>query len=661
MHRNRYIYRLACVIALALLTLAVSPTAASATAIAAPTLRLDQGLAPAGMATTDLEAFLDTVIGEQMALDHIPGAIVSVVTGGQIVVAKGYGYADVEQRTPMRADTVFAPGSVAKLVTWTAVMQLVEQGKLDLHTDVNRYLQHVQIPATYPEPITLAHLLTHTAGFEEIPQLNAAFLVQDSSMLKPLETIITRVPARIHAPGQIAAYCNYCTALAGEIVAEVSGEPFEQYVARRIFQPLGMQRSTFAQPLPPDLAAASAAYYKVDAAGAPHRTQLLYMQHAPIGALNTTATDMAHFMIAHLQDGRYGDGRILQAASAQDMHRQHYAFDPRLPGITWGWFEDSYNGVRLITHAGNNEHSGALLALLPDQQTGIFMGFNRRTSEHARWAVLHAFLDHAYPAPAPPDVQPPADFAQRAERFAGAYRSTRRFDSTIQKLSDSFNPANTVVANADGTLSVTGPGAGLTERDGTAKRWVEIAPLLFREVGGQATLAFRAGAAGQITALAVSTFPFVSYERLAWYDQGLVQLGAAGLALFTLLTTGLAWLVGALVRRIRHAPDTRSPLERHVRRVAAALIVLNLLLVGSVLVWMSDGTLVTSIPPALYVTVALGLIEVLGAAALAIGAVQVWRRRAGGLFGRLHYTLLTLAALGMVAFLQSTRLLGLHV
>jgi len=538
---------------------------------------------------------------------------------------------------------------------------LVEQGKLDLHTDVNRYLQHVQIPATYPEPITLAHLLTHTAGFEEIPQLNAAFLVQDPSLLKPLESVIARAPARIHAPGQIAAYCNYCTALAGEIVAEISGEPFEQYVARHIFEPLDMPRSSFAQPLPRDLAAASAAYYKVDAAGAPHRTQLPYMQHAPIGALNTTAADMAHFMIAHLQSGRYGDGRILQAATAQDMHQQHYAFDSRLPGITWGWFEDTYNGVRVLYHAGNNTDSGGLLVLLPDQRTGLFLGFNRRTDEHARWAVLHAFLDHYYPAPAPPAVQPPADFAERAARFTGSYRSTRRFDSTLQKLTEWFNQANTVIANTDGTLSVTGPGAGLKERGGSPKHWVEIAPLLFREVGGQATLAFRADADGQISALAVSRFPFENYERLAWYEQGLVRLGAAGLALFMLLATGLAWLIGALIRRMRRQADGRPLLERCVRRVAAAVILLNLLLLGSALLWIADPSLVSSIPPALYVTVGLGLLDVLGAIALAIGAVQVWRQRAGNLLGRLHYTLLTLAALGMVAFLQSARLLGLHV
>jgi hypothetical protein len=177
-----------------------------------------------------------------------------------------------------------------------------------------------------------------------------------------------------------------------------------------------------------------------------------------------------------------------------------------------------------------------------------------------------------------------------------------------QQLRVDRQPSSRHIWRAGAYLAVGADQLGVVLHHVTPKRWVEIAPLLFREVSDQATLAFRADAAGQIAALAVSTFPFVSYERLAWYEHGVVQLGAAGLALFILPATGLAWLVGALIRRMRHVPDTRSPLER---RVAAAVIVLNLLLVGSVLVWMSDGALVTSIPPALYVTVALGVIEVL--------------------------------------------------
>ena len=114
-----------------------------------------------------MEAFLDKLLGREMEKHHIAGAAVSVVKDGKLFFAKGYGYADLENGIPVDPEqTIFRIGSVAKLFTWTAVMQLVEQGKLDLDADINTYLDF-RIPDTYPQPITLKHLLTHTSGFED--------------------------------------------------------------------------------------------------------------------------------------------------------------------------------------------------------------------------------------------------------------------------------------------------------------------------------------------------------------------------------------------------------------------------------------------------------------------------------------------------------------
>lgn len=610
----------------------------------------------------ELEAFMDEVIGQQMALDRLPGATIAIVKDGQLLFAKGYGYADVATQMPVQAaTTVFRSGSVSKLFTWTAVMQLVEQGKLDMNTDVNTYLRHFQIPKTFDQPITLQNLLTHTAGFEE-RELNGTTVVQDVAALKPLaEALAQAMPARVRAPGQLVSYCNYCAALAGEIVADVSAEPFEQYIADHIFKPLGMNRSTFAQSLSPELARNRAVGYQIDANGMTQAVQDPYVPLGPAGIMSTTATDMARFMIAQLEGGRYDQAQILQPATLKAMHQQRYAFDQRLPGITWGFFEGQRNGVRTLWHGGNIAGFGSWLTLLPQQRVGIYIGFNAKSREYARLAVINAFIDRFYPAPAPQAIQPPADFARRAARFTGSFRTTRRSEMTVQKLLAYFTPSNRVVANADGTLSVEGPGAGLAERDGTPKRWVETEPLLFQEVGGQATLAFRADTAGQITALLVSSFPFVAYERQAWYDQGSVQLGGLALAMLMLLGTGSAWLVAAIIRRIRRRRAARTPLEQRAQRLAIMVMVVNLLLVISVALWLPTDEIVYGLPPAFYATLVLGALSGLGAAGMAITTVLVWRRRAWQLGGRLNYTLLTLAALGIVAFLQYARLLGLHV
>src|SRR5688572_24051006 len=203
------------------------------------------------MTAADVETFLDGMVPLQLALSDIAGATVSVVKDGKLLFAKGYGFADVQKKQKVSPqDTLFRPGSISKLFTWTAVMQLFEQGKLDLDRDVNEYLDY-KIPDAFGKPITLKHILTHTPGFEE--QIKDLFLT-DSTKPNLGQYLKTHIPGRIYPPGTVPAYSNYATAVAGYIVERVSGRPFDEYVAENILKPLNMTRSTFTQPLPADLA-----------------------------------------------------------------------------------------------------------------------------------------------------------------------------------------------------------------------------------------------------------------------------------------------------------------------------------------------------------------------------------------------------------------------
>src|SRR5205809_3067196 len=201
----------------------------------------------------DFETFLDALIPSQLRNRNIAGAVVSVVKDGQVLFQKGYGYADFEAKKPVLPEqTLFRPGSISKLFTATAVMQLVEQGKLDLDRNVNDYLDFT-IPKTYPEPVTLRQLLTHTAGFEET--LKNLFVAHENE-IKPLRTyLLNQIPARIFPPGKVPSYSNYGFTLAGYIAERVSGEEVERYIDNHILKPLRMTNSTFNQPLPPELAA----------------------------------------------------------------------------------------------------------------------------------------------------------------------------------------------------------------------------------------------------------------------------------------------------------------------------------------------------------------------------------------------------------------------
>src|SRR5215217_5843837 len=256
----------------------------------------------------ELEAFLDKELAREMKKHHIAGAAVSVVKDGELFFAKGYGYADLQNKIPVDPErTNFRIGSTAKLFTWTAVMQLVEEGKLDLDTDINDYLDF-RIPDTYPQPITLKDLMTYTPGFED--RYYERLAKDPNDLLPPREWLISHMPARVSPPGEVAAYSSYGTALAGYIVARVSGKPYDQYIQEHILNPLGMAHTTAHSPTPQDIRAhASKGYTYKDGAFKvfPDYSDMGQPAMAPAGGMQSSATDMARFMIAQLRDGRHGD------------------------------------------------------------------------------------------------------------------------------------------------------------------------------------------------------------------------------------------------------------------------------------------------------------------------------------------------------------------
>ena len=296
---------------------ALARRAASAICIAATAASLAhaQKASPPALTTDDANAWLDGYLPYALKVGDIAGAVVAVVKDGQILTMRGYGFSDVAKRAPVDPrTTLFRPGSVSKLFTWTAVMQQVEQGKIDLDADVNTYLDF-KIPPRDGKPITMRALMQHAAGFEE----QAKDIMSTNGTAVPrFDTILKRwTPKRIYDVGTTPAYSNYGASLAGYIVQRVSGEPFDAYVERHILTPLDMTHSTFRQPLPPNLAPLMSKGYTA-ASKKPDEFEMV--GPSPAGSLSSTAEDMAHFMIAHLANGAYHGTLILQPATAELMH-----------------------------------------------------------------------------------------------------------------------------------------------------------------------------------------------------------------------------------------------------------------------------------------------------------------------------------------------------
>ena len=597
----------------------------------------------------ELEAFVDDFMAAQMEPNHVPGVTISVVKDGQLFFAKGYGYADVEKRVPVDpATTLFSTGSVGKLFTWTAVMQLVEQGKLDLNADVNTYLDF-KIPATYPEPITLIHLMTHTAGFEE--RLYGIYASAPENIV-PLGAWLARnIPARVRRPGEFSSYSNYGASLAGYIVQRASGISYDEYIETNILQPLGMTNTTSQQPPPPELAAHMSEGY-IYADGIYQAQDRELMNIAPAGSVSASATDMARFMIAHLQHGRYGEARILKEATARQMQQRLFTHDERLLcGSAYGFFEQTKNGQRIIMHSGESTFFKSLLWLLPDQHVGLFVSTNSPGGETLRNLLVEAFMDRYYPMKLQP-IHPAGDFARRAARLSGSYQLNRHSYTTWEKLIGLIVPSRlpmSISAGKDGTLNVQ-------SANGT-QRFVETEPLVFRAVDSDAVLIFREDAQGNIK---YAFMDIKAFEKQAWYELPLFHYALFTTCILLFLSVIIAAVVSFFVnsRRTDRLPQPR--LVRVARWVLGGSALLGFAFVALFLIAIpNDASVLTGKAPLLSI---LGCIST-PLAVLAVGAVfftvLAWKNQYWRLAGRVHYTLGTLAAVGFVWFLSYWNLLGM--
>jgi CubicO group peptidase (beta-lactamase class C family) len=390
-------------------------------------------------------AYLNEQLEEAMSLHQLPNASLAIVANGELIYLQGYGHPDVEssERTDP-ALHLFRPGSISKVFTWTAIMQLAEKGLVDLDADINRYLDfelpghlhgHKKGPA--PAPITLNHLMTHTSGFEDL--LDGLFVL-DENLYPGLRDYLTqKVPARIYPPGEVMAYSNYGPALAGYIIERVSGKSFVDYMEEQVFQVLGMHHSSFRQPLPQSLRSNLVTpYRKVEGEFLPGRFE--YMP-APAGGLSTTAADMALFMLAHLEPDDEHAPRLLQPQTLRQMHSALFTHHPLLGGMAHGFMEGTINKQRVVFHGGSTTLFDAGLYLLPESRAGVFIAYSGG-SFVAHTEIFHAFMDWAFPFPE--DLQPvmPEGLTVMPEALTssmtsaprGEYQQSRRVETSSGKL-----------------------------------------------------------------------------------------------------------------------------------------------------------------------------------------------------------------------------------
>jgi CubicO group peptidase (beta-lactamase class C family) len=467
--------------------------------------------------------FSDRFFLDRMGSAHLPGVVLSVVKDGKIVLSRGYGLSNLYLNTPMSgSDSVVRVASNSKLFTATAVMQQVEQGRLSLDTDVNAYLKGFQLEKTFPEPVRLRNLLTHSAGLEE---RFIGLLAPTPERFMELDSYLgLRMPKRILPPGEVTSYSNHGFALAGLLVQQVSGMPFAQYMQSKVLAPLRMNHSSFE--LTPELRPHLATGYVWNSdqfSAEPYD----YLETVPASSLLATADDMAHFMIAQLDLGDFEGRHLITPQSARLMQTREFTNHPELPGFGFGFFEWYRNGVRALTHGGEARGFNSLFCIFPGTRTGFFLSYNRFGSDVAE-DYFKAFVDRFFPKSENPPQRQLA-FSEPGS-ISGTFRMNRYPRSDFTKLSSllgGFAQEVRVRSNWDGSIAMI-PLPWARERETV---WHPAGPLVYenRETGEK--LAFRADASGAITHLFRGSRPEGAFDPIPWYESTTLHLCITGLAL----------------------------------------------------------------------------------------------------------------------------------
>jgi len=633
-----------------------------------------QGYGPSDPA--ELEAFIDKYLAEQMDVYHIPGIVITFVKDGDVFFSKGYGYANLEQQVPMDVDeTLLTTASLGKVFSAVGVLQQYERGVIDLHEDIRPYFTDFHLKTQFDEPLTFANLLTHTDGFEA--RMIGVAAQNQADLLTIGELIETYMPTQLYPPGKYMTYGDFAATLGGYLTQKISGLPFETYMERNIFTPLGMENSTFNQYLSDkQLDHMAVGYEYTD--GEYHAIPVFYIHSSPAGGLRTTAVDMNAFMLAFLNGGEYRGTRILNKKTVQLMQEQQFAPHPKMAGITYGLFEHFENGQRILLRDGDGVGTRTRMVLFPEENMGFFISYNSGDS-NLRLDFVNAFLDHYYPADDDTVHLPVDDYRARTKLFTGTYRPLQADVTTFGKSMYFFSQLIEVSSTEEGYLNVTTTAMGGEQSsvmggfEGTSL-WVEVGSLYFERVDSNGQLAFVQDEEGEIVQMISGQGYHSTFEKLPWYESQSFQMILVELIALLLISavfsTCAGWPLGTLICKLRKKSLTKTfswgafvarlwvgivagMLALHIFRAIGVLYAIGSIAGIPNFAWGITDEMISALN-SIYLPVALAL-------PLPIFTALAWGNLWWKKSTRIHYTLVTLAVLAAIWWAHYWNLLGFRM
>jgi len=599
--------------------------------------------APPYLTEERLARLIDPLMAAWIGQHKGAGAVVVVVTRDATIFARGYGLADIEAKRPFTTDTTLVrPGSISKLFTAIAVMQLVDAGKLDLDHDVNDYIDFA-IPT--PEggvPVTLRRLMTHRAGFEEHVK---GLFSRDAEPESLRNWLVKSLPRRLFPKGDVEAYSNYGFALAGYIVERVSGEPFAAYVQRHMIDPLRMSHSTFQQPLPADLAPMMAKPYRQSDQRpiVPFETII-----APAGALSATAEDMGRFLRTLMNGGELDGVRILPKVRVDEMMTPNASNPAGYLGLAF--FGKKIAGHDALGHDGETMAFFSELALFPPEGIGIFVcrdgiGDGRAGGglPNIPTVIARRFL---------PEEAADAGSPVGGTAIEGVYHPSRRAESTMVRLRD-------LILERVVRVDATGNAIFLPAfwPFGSGQKFRPVGPDLYE---GPASLRFALVEDGSESWIVT---PATRFQRVPLHLDARWIAPALAASVVIMLLTLLAWPIAALWRRWCKRRFSEVQAERRLYRAVRLVLLIDLIAILTATAIFALGTadltmLSERLDPVMLALYIAAWIGVVGAIPALWAAARFWRNGVGSRWARIHHTLLAASSVMMAWFFVVFRLAG---
>jgi CubicO group peptidase (beta-lactamase class C family) len=412
----------------------------------------------------NLENFLDEFVPLEMETAHVPGLVITVVRRDEVVLAKGYGFADLQNRIPMTPKTNIRAGSVSKSILATGVIKLVEQGVLEINAPVTDYISDLNLEDEFGSASTIGQLLTHMSGYpDNLVQSHSP----DLDGWEPLGDVLgADLPPRAFAPGTVSAYSDWNFSLLGYAIEGATGKPYETVMVELLFNPIGMNSTTYIQPLPDEIFDNLATGYgwnygKNRFDTVPHD----FVRMSPGIALVTNVEDMGAYLRMFLNEGALDGNQLFGDETLALLLERQGAAHPLSRGWSYGFVENTFSGRRVLYKDGNGIGFASRVVLMPDQDLGIFVSTNHRNLGEGLWptqaammatrSLVSAILENFVPESETEthEVQQRFNQTDQLHRFMGHYQKAGISRNDFFKLEGMLDNVD-VKDNGDGTLKI---------------------------------------------------------------------------------------------------------------------------------------------------------------------------------------------------------------